>query len=301
MQTFTHRGLTVAYHDRGAGSAVVMLHNGGTSSTIWRYQGEALEGHHRVIAVDLPGFGASPRPTRPAELAAMVELIDALIEELDLAPALLVGNCMGSNIAVSLARRNPDVVSGILAVNPLTAASFSAGRLGLLHHMQRVAPRPTAALRSVARRFRAPHTAAALALRFQLGAKGVARHLHEDPELMACQLRADQLPALVDVLDDLNAYGALDNPNADGAVDSTDGEGRDLPIWIVWGASNRVLSHRGGAHLAQRLRAERVEVIDGCGHLPMLEDPDALNSLLVELIDATNPTQNTATQRTARG
>ena len=61
MKTFTHDGLAIAYRDAGAGPAIVMLHNGGTSSSIWRHQVDALADRHRVVAVDLPGFGASSR------------------------------------------------------------------------------------------------------------------------------------------------------------------------------------------------------------------------------------------------
>lgn len=286
MKTFTHDDLLVAYHDDGAGPAVVMLHNGGTSSTIWRNQVDALVDRHRVIAVDLPGFGSSPRPDRPSTLAAIVDLLDALIAELELAPALLVGNCMGANISACLARQDPGGVRGILAVNPLTEATFSAGGLGGLHRMQGVAAAPTRVLRSLSRRVPTPHPVAPLSLRFQLGAKGVERRLHHDPDLLACQIRPDQMPALVDVLDDMAAYGRLD----------TEGVPEGTPVWIVWGAQNRVLSRRNGAHLAEVLHAERVAVLDGCGHLPMLEDPEVVTDLLHELIEHTTASSAEARQ-----
>jgi len=270
MPTFTHRDLTVAYRDAGTGPAIVMLHNGGTSSTIWRHQIDDLCATHRVVAVDLPGFGDSPRPAVPAQLGGMVDLVAALIREEDLAPALMVGNCMGSNIAASLARREPALVRGVLAVNPLTEASFGAGGIGFLHRMERVAAGPTRLVRSISRRARPVRPVGSASLRFQLGPKGVALGLHHDPELLACQLRSDQLPALVDVLDDMAAYGELD----------TEGVPADTPVWIVWGERNRVLSRRSATHLDEVMHAQRVEVMPGCGHLPMLEDPDTVTGLI---------------------
>lgn len=278
MKTFTHDGLAIAYRDAGAGPAIVMLHNGGTSSSIWRHQVDALADRHRVVAVDLPGFGASSRPATPARLPELVELVGALIEAEDLAPALLVGNCMGTNIAASLARRSPEVVAGILAINPLTEASFSGGQIGLLHRMEGVAAGPTRVLRSLSRRIRPPGPVASATLRFQLGDKGVAARLHHDPELLACQVRPDQLPALVDVLDDMATYGTLDR----------EGIPAGTPVWIAWGEQNRVLSRRRAAHLERTLHAERVEVLDGCGHLPMLEDPHAVTALIEALIERTS-------------
>jgi len=231
----------------------------------------------RVVAVDLPGFGASPRPDRPPKLSEMVDLIAALLDAEDMAPAVLVGNCMGTNIASTIARRSPESVTAILAVNPLTEASFGGGKIGFLHRMERVAGPPTRALRSLSRKIRPPKPVGSASLRFQLGDKGAALGLHHDPELVACQVRADQLPALVDVLDDMEAYGDLDR----------EGVPAEVPVWIVWGEQNRVLSRRRAAHLADVMHAERVEVLDGTGHLPMLEDPDAVTGLIEDLVEQT--------------
>jgi len=277
MQTFTHDGITVAYRDEGSGPPIVMLHNGGTSSTIWRNQVASLSDRHRVVAVDLPGFGASPRPDRPPKLSEMVDLIAALLDAEDLAPAVLVGNCMGTNIASTIARRSPESVTAILAVNPLTEASFGGGKIGFLHRMERVAGPPTRALRSLSRKIRPPKPVGSASLRFQLGDKGAALGLHHDPELVACQVRADQLPALVDVLDDMDAYGELDR----------EGVPQGIPVWIVWGEQNRVLSRRKADHLEGVMNAERVELLRGCGHLPMLEDPDAVTRLIEEMAHKT--------------
>ncbi len=277
MRKFEHDGLTVAYRDEGSGPAIVMLHNGGTSSAIWRQQVDGLAGRHRVVAVDLPGFGSSPRPSSPARLAQMVDLVVALIRSEGLAPALLVGNCMGTNIAAAVARSAPDLVTGIVAINPLTEASFSGGRIGLLHRMERVAPAPTRVVRRLSRKVKAPKPVGTATLRFQLGKKGVAKGLHHDPELLACQVRPDQLPALVDVLDDMAAYGDLDR----------EGVPAGTPVWIVWGEQNRVLSRRRAEHLEAVMHAERVEVLDGCGHLPMLEEPDVVTGLIEEMVERT--------------
>lgn len=287
MKTFIQHDLAVAYRDVGHGPPILMLHNGGTSSAIWREQRDALSDRYRVLAVDLPGFGASPRPPEPATLPRMVDLLAAFITTHDLAPTLVVGNCMGSNIAVSLAASHPGLVSGVLAINPLTEASFGAGRIGFLHRIDEIAPAPARFLRSLARRIRPRRPVAVATLRFQLGDKGVAKGLQRDPELLASQVRADQLPALVDVLEDMAAYGVLDEH----------GVSTGIPVWIAWGEQNRILSPDRSRHLEVRLEAERVETLPGCGHLPMLEDPDAVTTLIEELearvaagpLGATNP------------
>jgi pimeloyl-ACP methyl ester carboxylesterase len=273
METFTQGRISMAYHDVGEGPAVIFIHNGGTSSTIWRHQIEDLKADHRVIALDLPGFGASPLPQPAASLDEMVEMVIELIKQEDLAPVLLVGNCMGSNIAVSVADREIDLVRGILTVNPLTAASFSGGKIGFLHTTAKHFGAPRRAMLKVARHIRVPKFIGGMTLRFQLGRSGVASGLHRDPELLANQTRKDQLPALIDVLDDMSAYGGVDTLASAPAV----------PTWIVWGDQNRVLSRKKAAGLEQQLGAEQVEVVDNCGHLAMLENPDQITALIRRL------------------
>ncbi len=273
MKTFTHGRISVAYEDVGEGPAVVFVHNGGTSSTIWRHQVADLSKDHRVIAIDLPGFGQSPLPKPAAELHEMVNLVAEMIGSMDLGPALMVGNCMGSNIALRLAEQNSELVSGILTVNPLTEASFSGGKIGFLYTMADRFEGPSRAMRGVARHVRIPRPIASIALRFQLGRNGVARGLHHDKELLALQGRSEQLPALIDVLDDMSAYGGVDETTKPPSV----------PTWIVWGDQNRVLSRQKVSGLAQRLGAEQVEVLDNCGHLAMLENPDAVTRLIRQL------------------
>ncbi|MCB1251383.1 MAG: alpha/beta hydrolase, partial [Acidimicrobiales bacterium] len=95
-----------------------------------------------------------------------------------------------------------------------------------------------------------------------------------DPALVATCCRRAQLPALIDVLDDLGAYGELDRRPDPVAV----------PTVVVWGDANRVLSPGVGARLEARLAPEASVVLAGCGHLPMLEDAEAVTHLIEELL-----------------
>jgi len=271
VDSFTWEGVEIAYRDEGAGPAVLFLHNGGSSSTIWRHQVGAVAPDHRAIAVDLPGFGCSPRPDAPLDLAGLVDLVAALADHLGVAHAVVVGNCMGSNIAARLAATRPDLVASLVLVNPLTEATFGAGWLGPLHRMAAVAPGPTRVARGIARRVVPPGPAAVATVRFQLGPEGVRRRLHHDPDLVALNRRRQQLPALVDVLDDMRSYGDLDRL-----------ERLEVPVTTIWGGANRVLSPAVGAQLGRRLGVEDAVVLDRCGHLPMLEDPDAVTAVVLE-------------------
>lgn len=275
MDRFAFRGMSVAYQRSGSGPTVVLLHNGGTSSAIWRPQMQALAASNDVIGVDLPGFGGSTTGGEKLTLDDYMDVVIALIEELGLEPSVIVGNCMGSNIATGVAEKRPDLVRALVLINPLTESTFDAGWLGWLHRMERFTPRATKAFRAVSRRVRVPRFVAPLVLRFQLGPSGVQRGIHHDPDLIACNLRRDQLPALIDVLDDMGAYGQLDR-------------GRDLgdvPVLTLWGRRNHVLSPERGEMLNGSLKPVSTVTLSGSGHLPMLEEPDVVTETLSEFLD----------------
>ncbi|MGB6059450.1 MAG: alpha/beta hydrolase [Microthrixaceae bacterium] len=278
MQRIQLDDASVAYERDGNGPPVLFIHNGGTSRRIWREQCDAMSPRYDTIAIDLPGFGDSPLPPEKLEFSRYVEIVEGLVESLGVIPLSIVGNCMGANIAAAIASNHPEWISALVLINPLTEATFSAGQLGPLHKLERWAPRTSGALRRISRAVVLPGVAARVVLRFQVGRKGAARGIAKDPELIACNRRGEQLPALVDVLDDMGAYGQLDR----------EGPVAGLPICTIWGAQNRVLSAKAGVRLNDVLRPDRSEVIQGCGHLVMLEDPDAVTQIIEEFLTSTS-------------
>ncbi|MEU3309109.1 alpha/beta hydrolase [Nocardiopsis sp. NPDC006832] len=274
LERFRHDGVEVAVRRAGDdGPGVVMLHNGGTSHGIWRHQIADLAADHRVVAIDLPGFGASPMPPEPIDLAAHVDLVAALVRHDGLSPVTLIGNCMGSAIAAGVAARDPKNVRALVMVNPLTDATFRRGGLGILMAPTEAWSPVTAPVRAALRRIRVPRAAVPLALRFQLGPAGVRAGLHHDPELTACMLRNDQTPALTDVLTDLPASYRI--------VRGPDGP----PLCTIWGARNRVLSPVAGVRLDALLRSEHRVLVHDAGHMPMLERPETVTQEIRSFLD----------------
>lgn len=112
-----HGGARLAYRERGSGAPVLMIHGSGTYSETFGPLLERLPPGVRAIAYDRRGFGASAGP--PARhLEAHVDDAVHLIETLGAAPATIVGSSAGGVLALQLAARRPDLVSGLVLIEP---------------------------------------------------------------------------------------------------------------------------------------------------------------------------------------
>lgn len=283
-QTFSFRGAPVRYARLGHGPAMVCLHNGGTSSTIWRHVASAFASRREVFALDLPGFGASVDPPTGLRLAELVELVAAFVDERGLAPVELVGNCMGSAIGIQVAARRPDLVRSLVLFNPLTEATFRAGRIGAMQSIDRHAPAALTAVNALVGRTAMPARLAQTMLRTHVGDAGRRAKLPADPSLVACYTRPNQLAALRHVLSDMESFGAIDRFTP----------GPDFPpMCTIWGEQNFILSASAGRKLNETLKPSRQVWLADCGHLPMLERPETCLNVMTEFLE--QPTRGEST------
>jgi len=125
--------------------AVLMLHGFGGSLHSWEAWAQALSTSHRVIRFDLPGHGLSePDPAGDYTDARSIQLTLALMDQLGVARASIVGHSIGGRIAWTFAARHPERTDRLVLVAPDGFASpgFAYGRatevpavLGLMRHV----------------------------------------------------------------------------------------------------------------------------------------------------------------------
>jgi pimeloyl-ACP methyl ester carboxylesterase len=97
---------------------MVLVHSMGSSSAEWFSAAPLLAKHHRVFAVDLPGFGRSPLAARSGYAEGNATVMDSIIKQLKLAPAIVVGNSIGGLVSSLTAARYPASVRALVLVNP---------------------------------------------------------------------------------------------------------------------------------------------------------------------------------------
>ena len=114
-------GIRLYYVEHGAGTPILGIHGSGSSSIVmWAGAVEALSRLGRLILYDRRGCGRSERPEPFLRTTREQEADDAaaLLDELDAAPAVVIGRSYGGDVALELARRHPGHVRAIVGLEP---------------------------------------------------------------------------------------------------------------------------------------------------------------------------------------
>jgi pimeloyl-ACP methyl ester carboxylesterase len=141
----------------GEGDPVICLHGLGGTKASFMTTVSAMADRYRVIAIDLPGFGDSDKPlTATYDSAYFAEATVALLDELGIERARLIGNSMGGRVAIEAGLRAPDRVEQLVLLSPAVAwlrdrnlkwlLQLPLPRLGLLQ------PTPRAIVEPIVRR-----------------------------------------------------------------------------------------------------------------------------------------------------
>lgn len=251
-------GVPIAVEVTGAGEpAVVLVHGWCCNRSFWRNQIELLAKDHRVVAIDLPGHGASGAGRERWSVAGLGADVRAVVETLGLARVVLVGHSLGGPVSLEAARLLPGRVVAVIAVDTLQDADFEM---------------PPDAVETMASRFEQDFSgtmAQAVRSMFREGA---------DPTVVEWTLTAS-LGA------DREAALALmrDYPNF-----------RPKEALAAAGVPVRCLNTvpRGDDGLPTNVEGNRryadydAVLLEDVGHFPMLERPDAFNPRLLEVLAA---------------
>lgn len=116
----TSQGL-VAYIDTGGtGFPVILIHGNSCTSNVFKNQIAAFSNRYRMIAVDLPGHGKSPRPHDPDTaytIPGYAQVLHEVVNDLGLGPFAIVGYSLGGNIALQWTQLAQDPIQGIMIVS----------------------------------------------------------------------------------------------------------------------------------------------------------------------------------------
>ncbi|MBO0768718.1 MAG: alpha/beta hydrolase [Solirubrobacterales bacterium] len=245
----------INYERRGSGEPLLLVHGIGSRWEVWTPVLDQLAAHYDVIALDVPGFGASPAPpkgTTPG-IESMCDMLERFLAELGVERPHVAGNSMGGWIALELARRG--AVTSAIGLSP---AGFLAPRdraytIALLIHLrlssQAAAPLAPQLFRS--------------ALGRKLGWSVVVAH----PERMTPE------DAVLGVKGMAEAPWFWPNMRALPKSSFTGGSEIEVPVTIAWGIRDHLLLPRQAATALGEIPHARFVSLPDCGHVPMYDDP----------------------------
>ena len=250
--------------DMGDGPPLVFVHGLSGCWQNWLLQLPEFAAEHRVIAVDLPGFGQSPMPREDISISGYGRWLDALLSELDIEAAAVVGNSMGGFIAAETAIKFPHRVERLVLV--------AAAGLSIEHQRDERILRFLEVTENIAQYVGAHFLSKSDALvRRRRGRKLlmsiVAAHPEDlDPRLTKEQISGANKPGFVPALDALTNYPIRDRISEIGC-----------PTLIVWGPKDKLVPIKDAHEFDRLIPDSKLLIYEDTGHVPMLERPERFN------------------------
>lgn len=257
------RSAMLNHYRDGTGEPLVLIHGIGSRWQVWMPVLGRLATERTVIALDLPGFGASPLPPpgTPPGVRSLARLVLDFLDELGIDRPHVAGNSLGGQIALELAK-----TGRIRSANGLSPAGFHEGaearfqKLSLeltLHAARRLAP--------------VADTIAATPLGRQLMFSQMAAH----PARMSAADAAENLRGV--------AGSRWFRPTLEAmlAEPFSGGEEIAVPVTIAWAEKDHLLLPRQAARAARQIPAARSITLTGCGHVPTYDDPAQVADVLL--------------------
>lgn len=263
-------GASVNYVELGEGDPIVLVHGISGSWQNWLENLPHLARTHRVVALDLPGFGRSPMPSWPIDVPAYGRLLHDFCEKVGIrSGATAVGNSLG----------------GFVAAEAVTAAPGRFDRLALISAAGIVNtwnPEERAVATAFAWKTLSPHFA--VRGRTIVGRPGLRRAVFGPFVRYPNRLRAELLwEQMVNGLE--RCEGFSDALHAAIHHDIRERLGSiDIPTLILWGFNDRVIPVQAALSYHRRIPGSRLEIFERTGHVPQLERPARFNRVLDEFL-----------------
>lgn len=252
----------LGFDDTGDGPPIVLVHGLATTRLIWRRVVPLLD-ERRVVALDVPGFGASP-PAGPGFL--LEDVAAAILDGLPRCePFDLVGHSMGGAIALTMASLAPERVrrlvlcapAGLQPMPPAAARAFGALGQAFIH----------------ARRTGAPLAAHALGRRLLLAA-GTANGASFDPEDVVAMINASRGATRI-----AEALESVTRADLRPLLTSV-----PAGLGLLWGAEDRIVPAALIDGVLRRRADAVAATIPGAGHIAMMESPAAFVAALGDIL-----------------
>lgn len=223
---------------------LVFIHGSGSNSSAWVHQYGALHKTFNIVALNLPGHGESGG-SGEAEISSYVEHVKDVMDVLKISRPVLIGHSMGAAIALCFAAKYPEYVSGVVAVGGGITMPVNPDILNGLKS--------------------APDVVFDMICKFSIAKEN-------RPKLFDA-LRANLAQANTDVLaSDMRACSKVDLTELLPEIKA--------PTLAICGTQDKMTSPEASKQIASAIAGAEFLLIEGAGHMVMMEKPDEVNEAL---------------------
>ena len=263
-------GREVNYCELGEGPAILFVHGLGASWQSWLEQMPEFAASHRVVAMDLPGFGYSESPSEDISIEYYARWTAKLMDILGIESAAVVGNSMGGFVSAELAIKSPERVQRLVFVS---AAIFWQNRRRAQPLVQLARMSDAVVARALVR------ATDDIATRRRLRYAALASAGFRYPQYVSDELAHEMVRSARRTDGFLPALEALAGYDLEEELPKI-----SCPTLIVWGANDQLVSVKDAERLEDLIPDSRREVFERTGHVAMLERPERFNRLLREFL-----------------
>jgi pimeloyl-ACP methyl ester carboxylesterase len=252
---------------RGAGVPVVFLHGFPTSSHLWGEVVPLMPPGHRLVVLDLLGYGRSDRPdAHPVDIGAHAERTVALLNELRIDRACFVGHGVGGGIAQALAVRHAPRVSHICLIDCVA-----------LDHWPIVGGRFARAMIPVARFL--PSKILLAILRREV-ARGYSDPDHAERSINLYLRPFGDAAGRAAIVAHIDALARDGVANLESRLSTI-----SAPASLIWGQHDRVVPVSVGRQLQAAIPGATLDVIPGARHFTPEESPRQIADAIAALLE----------------
>lgn len=277
-QSMTLHGHALSYVDSGSGPAILFVHGLLGSNQNWVHLIDMLDEAHRVVVPDLFGHGASAKGVHDFSLPAHAATLRDLLDRLDIDRTTLVGHSLGGGISLEFCYLFPERVERLVLV----------GTGGLGREVSPVLRSATLPLAELVLPVLASPVVRGGAQSFgRLMARLGVKSSHDIDQawqgftsLSDAESRRAFLATTRAVMDPGGQSVSARDFLADLA---------GIPTLVVWGTRDMVIPAQHAERARELIPGARIELFEGAGHFPHLEEPDRFAAVLNDFVASTRP------------
>lgn len=255
LKTTFYKKEKITFSDSGSGRVVVLLHGFLGSHVIWNQTVENLSRSYRVIAIDLPGHGATPCVGYAHSMDRMARCVKAVMNSLKLKKYVIVGHSMGGYVGLAFADLFPDSLKGLCLYHSTAYPDSEEKKADRLRAISLVKASKMIYTKNTIRNL--------------FAAKNL-KYLSEEITFATNVARATSKQGIIAAL-----HGMRDRPGRDiilGVV--------EYPIMMVIGEQDNVLPAAALLEQSQLIKNKTILYLEHDGHFGFLESPKQSNKAL---------------------